>query len=232
MGELLLKYRPVKAMRNERTVYWLYGPTGSGKSYAVAQFCMRLLATRNWPHWKAMPGSKWFDGYHGQKIAWFDDYRFNGSREEFASHLRLTDRYDCRVQIKGGTANWDPDIIIYTHPKSITDCFSSVAELEDLGQFKRRVTREFDFGGIGKLQFAELIQPFLVDTGNDERLVIDLADAVEDSTSADTASVEDESDCEEKEEKPLMPPRLKRYMTGELYTYIMEDSEDESDDTV
>lgn len=97
-----------------------------------------------------------FDGYCGQEIAIFDDYR--GEDGTFNSLLRITDRYHMQVAVKGSTTWWHPRIIIITSPKSVGESFPGNAggdrergEVgarfgEDLSQLSRRLTGgEFNF---------------------------------------------------------------------------------------
>ena len=89
-------------------VHW--GKTGTGKTRFVMDQIMDLT------FW--IPGDyKWFDGYTGQRIVIFDDYR-----GEYALQLllKLCDRYPMHVPIKGGFTEWAPTKIYITsniHPK-------------------------------------------------------------------------------------------------------------------
>lgn len=85
-------------------VYW--GQTGSGKTRSV---------------WDNAPtpedvwvygGNGWFDGYHGQRIALFDD--FNGGELQLTMLLKVLDRYPLQVPIKGGFVSWTPEEIYIT----------------------------------------------------------------------------------------------------------------------
>lgn len=62
------------------------------------------------------PNSKgaqlWFDGYLGESVAVFDDFRPWWCRFDYL--LALLDRYPIRVPVKGGFVNWIPEIIIIT----------------------------------------------------------------------------------------------------------------------
>lgn len=57
------------------------------------------------------PGDRWFDGYTGQPVALFDDFR---GELDLGNMLRLLDRYPMDVPVKGGFANWVPRRIYIT----------------------------------------------------------------------------------------------------------------------
>lgn len=62
--------------------------------------------------------TKWWDGYDKQEFVILDDFR--GSQMQFNELLRLLDRYQHRVEFKGGSRQFDsPNIIITSinHPK-------------------------------------------------------------------------------------------------------------------
>lgn len=145
LGKDLLRLAPVAAMRPSPTIYWLHGPTGSGKSYAAASFCEQIKERRGWQYWQSTGSLQWFDGYCRQEVAWFDDFRFEGKRTDFAMLLKLFDRYTFRVPVKGGYTIWCPRVILITAPKPVAESFTSISEKEDIGQMERRITREFPF---------------------------------------------------------------------------------------
>ena len=47
------------------------------------------------------PGKVFFDGYENQRVIWFDE--FGGTVLPFSLFLRLSDKWDHRVETKGGT---------------------------------------------------------------------------------------------------------------------------------
>ena len=146
--------RLLRNVRPERDgipdVYWFHGRTGVGKSRYVHEFSERLELTRGYRTWIAFDCKlKWFDGYNGQEIVIFDDFR--GGDCSFNTLLRITDRYITRVEIKGSTTWWNPKIILFTSSKSIDVGFSSIAD-ENIDQFTRRVQRE---GGGGIFDFND-----------------------------------------------------------------------------
>lgn len=125
-------------------VYWIYGPTGVHKTRIAHEFGPKL----GWDDsrdfiWTTKGDLKWFDGYDGQPIALFDDLR--AKQVQFAFLLRLLDRYDLDVPIKGGFAHWVPKIIIITTPKDPKETFETrwTHKPEDIDQLTRRITLQF-----------------------------------------------------------------------------------------
>jgi hypothetical protein len=163
LGKDLLRLAPVSAMRSPPVVYWLHGSTGSGKSYAAAKLCERLKNVRNWQYWQSTGDLHWFDGYCRQEVAWFDDFRFEGRRSDFAIVLKLFDRYTHRVPIKGGFTIWCPRVIIITAPQPASESFGTVSFSEDLAQLGRRITESFHFQTIedGKKHQERLMENIL-----------------------------------------------------------------------
>nr|QXP44108.1 MAG: replication associated protein [Arizlama virus] len=144
--------------REPPRVFWFFGPTGSGKSREVHDFASK----HELPLWTAPGGgSAWFDGFWGQDIALFDDFR--GSDVPFHQLLRLTDRYPLQLPVKGAFTWWTPKWIFITTPKDVESTFAGHDDREDLGQLKRRLALggEFDFGGDGITQFRELILQYI-----------------------------------------------------------------------
>lgn len=113
-------------------VLWFYGATGTGKS--------REAFSYDDVYAKDMSDGKWFDGYTGQETVIFDDMR----KDTFKYHelLRLLDRYELRVQYKGGSVHFNSKRIIITscyRPEYLYDT------REDIQQLLRRIDeiREF-----------------------------------------------------------------------------------------
>lgn len=82
----------------------LWGGTGLGKTRFVYQ---QHPDEDIWVY----PGKGWFDGYCGQRIVLFDDYRGD---LEISTMLQVCDRYPMDVPIKGGHVNWCPRRIYIT----------------------------------------------------------------------------------------------------------------------
>jgi len=108
------KYRLLKSPKRipaegvEILIY--YGDTGLGKS---------RLARESFPDaFVKSVGGKWFDGYEGQHTVIFDE--FGGNWMPFGTLLAITDRYDCRVDIKGVQCRFSARRLVFTtnrHPR-------------------------------------------------------------------------------------------------------------------
>lgn len=125
------RYRNLRNKRKctVKTVIWLHGPTGSGKSkhaYSLAPDA----------YWKP-PETKWFDGYTGESTVILDDFRYTWF--SFSYLLRLLDRYPMSVENKGGSTPWIPHTIIVTCPNAPEDAYPYTGE--DTGQLLRRITK-------------------------------------------------------------------------------------------
>lgn len=122
-------------------IYWLYGKTGTGKTRSIWEFATAYGGPEF--IWFSSGGLQWFDGYDGQPLAVFDDFRPKGVKFDFI--LRLTDIYPMQVPFKGGFVNWCPRVIFFTTPKCIEDTFEqrNVHRPEDVSQLSRRVTASY-----------------------------------------------------------------------------------------
>lgn len=162
-AKLLASLTPPK--RSPVTVYWLHGATGTGKSRAAFDFSERMAenSIRTWISIDSS-GYKWFDGYIGQEIAIFDDFRTVDV--PFSRLLRLLDRYPLSVEVKGATTWWVPKWIIITTPLKLRESFGHLSHNEDLAQLERRVTRQFEFtvdaeGNNNDSGFSQIIDQWL-----------------------------------------------------------------------
>lgn len=100
---LLRKYSAPRTEPPKVYVFW--GATGTGKTRTVYDsHALEEIYTH--------PGGQWFDGYHGQPVALFDD--FGGSEFKLTYLLKILDRYPMTVPIKGSFVNWVPTTIYLT----------------------------------------------------------------------------------------------------------------------
>lgn len=88
-------------------VIWLHGPSGSGKTrYVFAHHDRTQIYMKD--------SSMWWDGYDPKvhKVVLFDEFELTDfGRSEV---LRITDRYPCRRQVKGGYVSISPDYVYFT----------------------------------------------------------------------------------------------------------------------
>lgn len=132
LQDTLLNSEPLR----QKKVVWISGPTGVGKTRAAVEFAEK----HNLDYWISNENLKWFDKYHGQKIAIIDDFRWKDCT--FKMLLRLLDRYELQVPVKGGFVRWNPQIIFVTTPKTVNETFVTEwrnENSEDLQQVRRRV---------------------------------------------------------------------------------------------
>lgn len=137
---------------NPPQVYWLFGPTGAGKTKHAWDFLEKYFGTTN-ETWISNGSLRWFDGYDGHKGAILDDIRIDS--KPYNELLRLLDRYPLRVEYKGGTTEWNPEIIIITAPTPPEYFFRPG---DDIEQLLRRVNRVLEYKLTGpNPNLAELV---------------------------------------------------------------------------
>lgn len=113
-------------------VYWFYGPTGCGKTSYVY---------RHWGPDKVYSQTmdcKWWDGYTGQEVILFDDFR---GTLPFHVLLKMLDRYPYMVQCKGGSMHLNSPFIYITSSKPPYEIYQSERINEDIAQLLRRCER-------------------------------------------------------------------------------------------
>lgn len=101
-------------MRMNLVVICIVGPTGTGKTWCVHDlFPPEQLFTVNYGN-----GGIWWDGYTGQPVVLFDEFR---AQVQLQRMLKLLDVYPAQLEIKGGftpalyrvvfiTSNTDPEL--------------------------------------------------------------------------------------------------------------------------
>jgi len=148
----------VSRQRDWKTeVFWVHGPTGTGKSRWVMQNVDRSdLFVKD-------GNSKWFDGYASQRNVLFDDFR--PSKElPFSLLLRLLDRFPVTVEGKGCSMNFSPERIFITTPLPPLETFQHLdwMKAEELAQLTRRITQVIHFPNLDSITQYALLSPFVL----------------------------------------------------------------------
>lgn len=127
-GELFLKYASPAKRNWIPTVTWIWGPTGSGKT-------RKAFAEAKDP-WVSGKNLEWWEGYYGQSDIIIDDFR--GDFCTFHELLRILDRYEYRVMIKGSSQQ------LLAKNIWITSCYPPdkvyTSNKENIKQLLRRIT--------------------------------------------------------------------------------------------
>ncbi len=124
--------------RNEvPTVTVLYGGTGAGKSREA-----REIVGEDKYVWHPQQ-NQWFDGYAGEKDVIFEEFR---GQLPFGMLLSLLDRYDCKIQYKGGMCEFAATNIVVTSPLHPREWYKSddLATHDKIEQLLRRITTIVD----------------------------------------------------------------------------------------
>lgn len=125
-------------------IFWIWGPTGWGKTRICIEACAAILNALGRPSddWWINNGTlTWFDGYDGQTCAIIDDVRAK-QIPNFSWFLRFLDRNEFLVPFKGGFINWMSKYIFITCPYDVDTAFAKRKEHvpEDLKQLHRRIS--------------------------------------------------------------------------------------------
>jgi hypothetical protein len=123
-AELYLKYHEAK--RDFKPfIVWYYGPAGSGKSARAIAYGKRAGDV----HIQTVT-NKWWDGYDGHTTVLIDDIRESFCKYE--TILTLLDRYEFRVETKGGTRQLKPRYIFITSPENPAAIWTTKEEMYQL----------------------------------------------------------------------------------------------------
>lgn len=140
-------------------VFWIFGPTGTGKTSLVYRTFSDICSVSSYD-WLGT-------GYNQNECFLLDDFReFNLSFEQI---LKLTDRYPYTLFYKGSHIPLNSPYIIFTSPKSIDEIFTSIKE--DLKQLKRRVVEINieDIPDLDKIDLRNLDKKHIWKGGNNYR---------------------------------------------------------------
>lgn len=145
--EYIARARIQNVRRTERPfVLWFWGKTGTGKTRTAVEMAKDIGVD----YWiSSCEKLHWFDGYCGQPYVIIDDFRRDMCTLKYL--LRLTDRYDMQVEVKGQFVNWIPKYIIITCPVDHKTAFTyydirtnEEKEWDNLDQLTRRIKEKGD----------------------------------------------------------------------------------------
>lgn len=120
-------------LREPPTVYWFWGPTGTGKTRKAFEMFPNA--------WVSGKSGKWWEGYYGQPDVIIDDFRPDWCH--FVELLRILDRYPYRVEVKGSSTQLLAKNIVITCPFSPATMYCG---REDVAQLLRRISVIEEFG--------------------------------------------------------------------------------------
>lgn len=113
-------------------VYWLYGPTGTGKSHTAKTHCQD-----DDPYYCGK-SNQWWQGYDGHKTVIIDDFR--ASFCVFNELLRMLDKYPYSIECKGGSRQLLATKMYITSPFHPKDVYAGVTT-ECKEQLLRRIRK-------------------------------------------------------------------------------------------
>jgi len=107
------------------------GKSGTGKS-KIAGLISAFVGDTAW----LSTNLKWFDGYSGEDLVVFDEFRVIN---DVSLLLRILDRYPLRVEVKGGFVQWKPHMCIFTTNLNRVQLYGMLDELT-VAALDRRLT--------------------------------------------------------------------------------------------
>lgn len=104
--------------------FWIYGPTGTGKSHCVETSFPDCYK-------KSMDDLKWFDGYNNEDVIYLED--FDKYQVKWGGLLkRLADKWPMQASIKGTMKYIRPKVIIVTSNVTIEEIWTDSATVDPL----------------------------------------------------------------------------------------------------
>lgn len=133
MAEIYLKYHET-ARDWKPEVKWFHGSTGAGKTRAAREWLEDDIYT-------CLETGKWWEGYDAHDNVLIDDFRKDFCK--FHTLLKILDRYEYKVETKGGSRQLLAKKIAITcpyHPKEVYNT------REDVKQLLRRIDEIVQIG--------------------------------------------------------------------------------------
>lgn len=112
-------------------VQWFWGDTGTGKTRDAFEKC-KIEGGRIYVTGKNL---KWWEGYDGHENVIIDDFRADFCT--FHELLRILDRYEYRIEVKGGSRQLRARMLIITSPYAPSEVYRN-RTTEDIEQLTRR----------------------------------------------------------------------------------------------
>lgn len=120
----IAKDHQIKPGPEDVKAYWIYGPTGTGKSHCVETSFPNCYK-------KAMDDLKWFDGYQDQDVVYLED--IDKYQVKWGGLLkRLADRWPMQASIKGTMKYIRPKVVIVTSNYCIEEIWSDSGTVDPL----------------------------------------------------------------------------------------------------
>lgn len=127
-------HRPSQTYEKPEVIV-LWGPTGVGKSRLARSYPETYFV-------KTALTEKWWDGYDGEPMVIWDDFR--ASDIKFNSLLNLIDGYGAQVQVKGAVIYLKPKKWVFTSCKPPELWYNPEKRSEeDINQLLRRISNVF-----------------------------------------------------------------------------------------
>ena len=91
------------------------GEAGIGKS-RIARQIQEQSRSHAWSCYCKSGSTKWFDGYSGDELVIWDEF---DKEFPFTLLLQVLDRYELKMETKGGYVNFNPKLIIHYGSKKL-----------------------------------------------------------------------------------------------------------------
>lgn len=121
--------------------YWIYGPTGTGKSHLARQIAQAFDPDHQ-PYLKGL--NKWWSGYENQKVVIIEEWNPDASKFLGSLLKQWCDKWPFTAETKGGhfVNGIRPERIIITSNWNIDECFLDSHESEPLHRRIREIYKK------------------------------------------------------------------------------------------